>query len=462
MKPRKLALLFLLLGFGAVIETAYGLKTRMAIGPAGCRILTGKFQGPSYAFESEETKQGLPAELQLEVENAFGEVRVFKGEPGKLRLRVRKVVFAPSEDKARAFAAGITTRAELTGGVLRVTSNRRELEQANDTGFETHLTIEAPPGTRVKVQNEHGPVNLADVAEAKVWSSYDAVRVERIAGPAEIDSRHADVFAEKIDGTLSLFTRHGNAEVRDVAKATTLTVEHGDLAVARVASLKATVQYSDVSAEDVAGELELHGRHASLKAARIKGRAIVDTTYRDVTLRSVEMDVRVKTEHGGVTADAIKGALNVEASYDDVEASDIGGPIEVRVAHGGFKGSNLKQGARVQASGDDVEIRAFEGPIEVATQRGGVRLSPDKPIVDGVSVVATRGAIHLQVPAGSRFDLEASATRGEVQVDLPQLTINESSSSRMKAKLGTGGKMVSLRCEHGDITVEARTAAASK
>jgi len=462
MKPRKLALLFLLLGFGAAIETAYNLKTRMAIGPAGCRILTGKFQGPSYAFESEETKQSLPADLQLDVENAFGEVRVFKGEPGKLKLRVRKVVFLPSEDKARAFAAGIITRSELSGGTLRVTSNRRDLEQSNDTGFETHLVIEAPPGTRVKVQNEHGAVNLADAAEAKVWSSYDAVRVERITGSAEIDSRHADVFAEKIDGALSLYTRHGNADVRDVAKFATLSVEHGDLAVARVASLQANVQYSDVSAEDVAGDLEVHGKHASLKASRIKGRATVETTYRDVTLRSVDLDVRVKTEHGALTADSLKGALSVDASYNDVEATDVTGPVEVRVAHGGFKGSNLKQGARVRTSGDDVEIRGFEGPIDVGTQRGGVRLSPDKPIVDSVTVVANRGAIHIEVPAGSRFDLEASASRGEVRADLPELTINESSSTRLKGKLGTGGKTVSLKSEHGDITVETRTAAASK
>jgi hypothetical protein len=91
-----------------------------------------------------------------------------------------------------------------------------------------------------------------------------------------------------------------------------------------------------------------------------------------------------------------------------------------------------------------------------------VRLAPDQAIVDAVSVVTRRGGIHLEVPPGSRFDLEASATRGEVQVDLPQLAIEESSSSRLKAKLGNGGKAVSLRSEHGDISVESRTAAASK
>ncbi len=65
MKPRKLALLFLILGFGALVETAYSLKTRMAIGPMGCRVLTGRFQGPSYSFEVEETRDNLPAGLSF-------------------------------------------------------------------------------------------------------------------------------------------------------------------------------------------------------------------------------------------------------------------------------------------------------------------------------------------------------------------------------------------------------------
>jgi len=84
LRPRKLLLLFLLLGFGALVETAYSLKTRMVIGPMGCRVLTGRFQGPSYSFETEETRSGVPAELVLSVENAFGEVRVWKGEPGQV------------------------------------------------------------------------------------------------------------------------------------------------------------------------------------------------------------------------------------------------------------------------------------------------------------------------------------------------------------------------------------------
>jgi DUF4097 and DUF4098 domain-containing protein YvlB len=462
LRPRKLLLLFLLLGFGALVETAYSLKTRMVIGPMGCRVLTGRFQGPSYSFETEETRSGVPAELVLSVENAFGEVRVWKGEPGQVKLRLRKVVFLPTEEKAREMAVRLVPSLTLQGTTLRVTTNRRELEQSSDVGIETHIAIEVPPDTRVRIQNEHGTASVADAREASVWNSYEAVRVERIAGAAEIDNRHGDAFADQVGGALKLSTRYGNVEVKDVAQKATLTVEHGDARLVGVGALDATLRYSNLVAEGVRGELSVDGRHASVKASDVKGRALVDTSYRSVELRQIGADVRVKTEHGALTVLGLAGALSAEVSYDDIDARDVAGPVEVRASHGGFKGSGLKQGARVKTDGDDVELRAFEGVIDVETQRGTVRLYPDKPLLESVTVTALRGGIQLEVPAGSRFELEASARRGEVQVNVPELTISESSSTRLKARLGQGGKNVTLRTEHGDISVETRTSSAAK
>jgi DUF4097 and DUF4098 domain-containing protein YvlB len=462
LRPRKLALLFLLLGFGALVETAYSLKTRMVIGPMGCRVLTGRFQGPSYSFETEETRTGVPAELSLSVENAFGEVRVWKGEPGQVKLRLRKVVFLPTEEKARELAAKLSPSLTLQGTTLRVTTNRRELEQGSDVGIETHIAIEVPPDTRVRIQNEHGAASVADAREASVWSSYEAVRVERIAGSAEIDNRHGDVFVGQVGGALKLTTRYGNVEVKDVAQKITLQLEHGDARLLGTGGLDAILRYSDLVAEGVRGELSVEGRHASVKATDVKGRALVDTSYRNVELRKIGADARVKTEHGALVAEELAGALSAEVTYDDIEARDVAGPVEARASHGGFKGSGLKQGARVKTSGDDVELRAFEGVIDVETQRGAVRLYPDKPLLEAVTVTAQRGGIQLEVPPGSRFELDASARRGEVQVNVPELQISESSSARIKARLGQGGKNVTLRTEHGDISVETRTNSAAK
>jgi DUF4097 and DUF4098 domain-containing protein YvlB len=264
-----------------------------------------------------------------------------------------------------------------------------------------------------------------------------------------------------VGGALKLYSRHGNVEVKDVAQATTLTVEHGTLRVQRVGPLEATLAYSDLTADAVRGELTVRGRHAGVKAGDVSGRAVIETSYRDVELRGLSGDARVKAEHGGLKASSLKGALEAEISYDDAVARDVAGRVEARVSHGGFRGEGLAQGARIWSSGDDVVLSGFEGPVEVEAQRGGVRLLPGKPLRDTIAVTTSRGAILLAVPPGSSFLLDASASRGEVQLDVKDAEVSEASASRVKARLGEGGKNVTLRTQHGDIAVEARAASAS-
>jgi hypothetical protein len=106
MKAGKVLLLATVLGAGASIEVAHAVRAHISIGPWGCRVLGGRFDGPSFTFEQEQT---LPAsgELSLRVENAFGGVHVAAGAPDAVRLRMRKVVFLADEARAREFAARI-------------------------------------------------------------------------------------------------------------------------------------------------------------------------------------------------------------------------------------------------------------------------------------------------------------------------------------------------------------------
>jgi len=72
---RKIGFLLLVLGFGAVVETAWQVRGDVRIGPEGCRVIRGRFYGPSYAFE-QSAERALPAgeAPRLEVRNAFGRV----------------------------------------------------------------------------------------------------------------------------------------------------------------------------------------------------------------------------------------------------------------------------------------------------------------------------------------------------------------------------------------------------
>ena len=121
MSARKIGLLLLILGFGAVVETAWHVRGDVRIGPEGCRVIGGRFYGPSYSFE-QSLEQAVPAgeAPRLEVKNAFGGVHVTAGAPGVVKVKLRKVVFLPTEEKAKAFADRVELRVSADGSTSPV------------------------------------------------------------------------------------------------------------------------------------------------------------------------------------------------------------------------------------------------------------------------------------------------------------------------------------------------------
>jgi hypothetical protein len=467
MKGAKIGLLLVILAFGSTVETAWRVRNRLGAGAWGWFMMGGKFHGPSFTFTAEQTET-VAADTPVQVENAFGGVKIVQGAPGEVRVALRKVVFLPTQEKARAFAERIRVQAVREGNTLRILTNREDIDRAAssvepETGFETHLDLVVPPGTAVKVVNEHGPIDVADVARADLSGSHDSVRVSRVGGPVEIQGRHADVQASGIKGDLRLTNRHGDATVEDVEGSVIIDVQHGGVTVARTGSLTVNSAHGDVTAETVRGDLEVHGQHGAVQGRDVTGRASVDTTFQGITLDKVGGDARAKTEHGDIKLTDVAGAASADASFDDVILTRIGGLATIVVRHGAARGHDLYKGAIVRASGDEVLLEDFRGPVEVESERAAVRLAPAGAITAGVKVTATHGGIELQVPAGSRFDLKATADHGQITADdVPGLSTTETSTGKLAATLGGGGNAVTLTTTHGDVALRGTAAVAQK
>jgi hypothetical protein len=461
---RKIGLLLLILGFGAVVETAWHVRGDVRIGPEGCRVIGGRFYGPSYSFE-QALEQALPAgeAARLEVKNAFGGVRVTAGAPGVVKVKLRKVVFLPTEEKARAFADRVELRLSADGSTVRVGTNRDEIGRGEDVGFETHLEIEAPAETAVEVRSEHGRVDLAGVASADVASSFDGVGVERLAGRLKVETRNGDVRASGIGGALELTARHGNVEVADVAGASKLDVEHGDVSARKTGALEASVSYGNLTAEIVAGDLVVRGSHAEVSANDVAGRVEAETSYAAIHVARVGGEVRATAKHGEVTAEDVGGGLFAEATHADVRLERVDGPVEATADRGGVEARGLAAGAKVRANGGDVSLDGFAGPVEVEVERASARLAPRAALAAAVTASATNGEVRLEVPEGSRFDLEAESKRGELRADVPGLAKSEADREpgrghKVTGRLAGGGPAVHLRAD-GDVVLEPSSAA---
>jgi DUF4097 and DUF4098 domain-containing protein YvlB len=460
---RKIGFLILLLGFGGVVETAWQVRGDWRIGPEGCRVIRGRFYGPSYAFE-QTAERALPAgEVpRLEVKNAFGGVSVIPGSPGVVKVKLRKVVFLPTEEKARAFADRIELRVSAEGALVKVGTNRDDIVGGEDVGLETHLEIEAPPETAAEIRNEHGRVDLAGIGSADVVSSFDGVSVEKLAGALKLESRNGDVRASGIGGGLELSGRHGSVEISDVAGASKLDVEHGDVSARKTGALDASVKFGGFTADTVGGDLAVRGEHSELRASDVAGRAEVETSFAGIHLARVGGDVRATAQHGEVKAEDVGGGLFAETTHGDVNLDRVDGPVQAIADHGSVQASGLAKGAKVRTTAGDVTLDGFAGAVEVEVERASARLAPRAALAAAVTASATNGEVRLEVPEGSRFDLDAESRRGEVRADVPGLASSETTGEpgrghRTAGKLGGGGVAVRLRAD-GDVVLEAKPA----
>jgi DUF4097 and DUF4098 domain-containing protein YvlB len=462
MSARKLLLLIFVLGLGASVETAWQVREHVGLGATGCRVLRGRFHGPSFSYESETTER-LAAGASLEVQNAFGAVHTRIGPPGEVKVTLRKVVFLPTEEKAREFASRITLSASHGPSSLLLASNRDELDRSHpEVGFETHLELALPPDTSLKVRSEHGAVQVADVAQADVTGSFDSVRVERVKGDATIEARHGDVYALGVGGALALSARHGDVELEDVSGASRLDVEHGAVKATRTGALDVKLAHGGLEARDVRGDLVHNGRHSGVEATGVEGATRIETAYDGVRLSDLRGEVRIKAEHARVEVSDARAAVSVESSYDGVTLARIAGPVEVAVTHGGLDAESIEQGLRVKASGDSVEVDGFSGPAQIEAQRSSVRLVAAAPVTSEVSVTTTHGSIELAVPTDSRFELDASSRRGEVSIELPGFKTSRTEEGRLLGTFGAGGARVQLSADHGSVTVSAATNVAQR
>jgi DUF4097 and DUF4098 domain-containing protein YvlB len=460
MKASKIGLLILILGFGGTVETAWRVRNHVGGFP---RFWFDKYGGPSFRYENAPEVRTVAAGTALVIENRHGLVSIKQAPGSEMRITLAKVVYLPTDEKAREFAARVNLVATDQAGRLHVTTNRHDVENsARDVGFETHLSITVPPGTPVKVDSEHGRIEVSDVASAELSGSHEEIRVERVAGPVTIKGRHDDVTVSTVTGALRAEVRHGRVEVKDIDGAATLDVDHGSISAERVGGLVISNSHGDVDVAEVKGDLQVVARHSGISASRVAGRATVETSHNDVNLDEVGADVSVKVDHGGVRVEDVTGNAKVRTTYNDVTLTRVGGTTDVEVKHGGVRAEGLAQDAVLRTTGGNVEVDGFRGRMDVVTERAGVNLVATAPLTAPITVRTSNGDVELDVPAGSPFGIEASARHGDVSANVSQLAFITNEQSRIVGQLGTGGPAVKLDATHGNVRVREKTALAAQ
>ena len=324
----KIGLLFLILAFGATVETAWQVRNHIGSGPWAARCWAAASTArPSPSTPSRRTTgRARTRRSRWRTRSARSTSRRRAGR-GDGRACARSSSARPRRRRAPSPSAS-ASRPCARATPLRVAHQPRELDasrrRTSRIGFETHLELDGAARARaVKVQNEHGGDGRDRRRRRPTLGSFDDRRVERVAGAAEIDVPPRRRARDRRQGRPHADRRHGDVRSRTWRARATLDVQHGERhAPPRVGGLdrqqRPRRRRPRRACTATSRSTRQHGVGARPRRA---GRAVRGTSFDGVTLERV-----------GGEAQGAHGARRRERLTDVTGAVDARGQLRRRGA----------------------------------------------------------------------------------------------------------------------------------
>jgi hypothetical protein len=185
----------------------------------------------------------------------------------------------------------------------------------------------------------------------------------------------------------------------------------------------------------------------------------------DVEIRAVE------NPDGSITVCALWRAAQTECGpsgeyrMKDMKKNDVAVRFRVLVPRGVRLDASTVNG-QVQAEGAAAELvlatvnggiqAEASGPIRATTVNGSVSATIDALTAgtEPVELKTVNGAIRVELPADLNADLEASTVSGRVSTALPIKVVGRVNPRQLRARLGEGGRRLTLSTVNGQIRIE--------
>lgn len=209
-----------------------------------------------------------------------------------------------------------------------------------------------------------------------------------------------------------------------------ITVNSWDNDQVEVYALKKT-QYGQSELDKVSIEVSIgtkivvKTKHPTLGTARV----------------SVEYEIKVPAEVAVERLETTNGVIVLKGTTGDTTLHSSNGGITVKDVDGSVKAST---------SNGFIEIEDTTGIQEVTTSNGWVKVEIPA-LSNDLDIATTNGAVTAYVAADLDADVVMSTTNGKVSVHDIQLTIKESSATRLEGTLGDGGYDLTIETSNGNI-----------
>ena len=251
-----------------------------------------------------------------------------------------------------------------------------------------------------------------------------------------------------------------------------------ELVVPKGASVEGRNRYGDFDISDLAGGVEINSENAGVRVQNIGGAVRIDARRSDV-IRAVGVKGAIDVRGGrgqDLELENIEGLVTINGSFSgDLQFRNIAKPIrfessqttmrlekvpgQIRMSLGNLTANNLVGPIQITTKSKDVQLSDFTQSVEISVDHGDIDLKPVKLPLAKMDVHTKGGNIEMAFPAGAKFDLRASARRGEAEneIGLPLRSETEGNGKgRSNLLIGSIGQgpQITLTTDRGNVTLK--------
>lgn len=236
---------------------------------------------------------------------------------------------------------------------------------------------------------------------------------------------------------LNVETASGSVQVSNANGNVTINDHHGDVEV-RGAGADVNVDGSINTATIVGagGDVRVSGNVDHVEVSNVQGSVTTQGTFDGMRFEHVAKGVRFLSNRTDLTVSALNGRLELE-SGGDLSLADASGNVSL------------------VTKDRDITFQNVTGRIHIENTSGGVTLRFSEPPAQPIEVSNRSGAITLELPGRSAFDLDARSDNGEIETewgDSGKLS-TLGGNAVLVDSFGSHGTKIMLRTTYGTIHI---------
>ena len=237
-------------------------------------------------------KISLPARMDIDVNNSYGEVKTVKVGNTNIRNRHGKII------------------ASDIAGELLIENSYKDVEVDN---------VESD----CQIEGQHADVFVNGVkGKTQIDHSYGKVRLENISQDVKIEGSHSEVYGENLMGSVEVTTSYKKISLFDVGP-TKIRARYSPVEVEGAREyVDIEDNYSKVMVDNLQGDLVVDGKNLGVYGKTIVGQKIyVTSSYRNVELSEFSGQTTIILEHGEIVLDPspLTHPIEVKGKYADIK-----------------------------------------------------------------------------------------------------------------------------------------------